>query len=258
MLYTVTENEQTDIEKRFDIEAMREWATNGFNKALQAQQPIALNMVSRLRRVHSEKTPAQLIKFLNKTYLGTVTASGTGAGMAAAVPNGAVQVPVAIADLAAFLESSVLYVLAVAEIYGVNVEDFERRRFLVLTALLGNSGTTTVTQSLGKKTIPYWSKTIINAIPMDAIKAANKVLGPRFVTKYGTKQGVLVLGKQLPLALGAAVGAGGNATFGYLVVRSTRQLLSDPPENWDHLDIEEPQIIEAEVIVDLPIDLDSE
>lgn len=222
------------MEKRFDVEAMKEWATNGFNKALQMQQPAAVNMVKRLRRVHPEETPEQLINFLDKTYLSTVTVSGTTAGMAAVVPNGFVQAPVAVADFAAFLESSVMYVLALAEICGVNVEDFERRRFLVTTALLGNSGTTIVTQALGERTIPYWSKTIINAIPKDAIKAANRLLGPRFITKYGTKQGVLVLGKQLPLALGAVIGAGGNAAFGYMVVRSTKQLLSDPPKNWDH------------------------
>lgn len=250
----MTEKEDKDIANRFAVERMAEWATNSFNKALQAQQPIALSMVARLRRVHPDKTPGQLIKFLNKTYLGTVTASGTGAGMVAVVPNGAVQIPAAIADLAAFLESSVLYVLAVAEIHGVNVEDIERRRFLVMTALLGDTGTKTVTQALGKKTIPYWSKTIINAIPMDAIKVANKFLGPRFITKYGTKQGVLVLGKQLPLALGAAVGASGNATFGYLVVRSTRQLLSDPPENWDHLGSEHDEMVETEDIGDQPSD----
>ncbi|SES13631.1 hypothetical protein CCYS_13990 [Corynebacterium cystitidis DSM 20524] len=162
-----------------------------------------------------------------------MTSFGAGAGIASAVPNGVVQIPVAFTDLAAFLEASVLYVLTLAEIYGVNVEDFERRRFLVMTALLGNSGTTAVTQALGEKTVPYWSKQIINAIPMQAIDKVNKVLGPRFITKYGARQGTLVLGKQLPLALGAVVGAGGNAAFGYFVIRSTKGMLGAPPENWE-------------------------
>ncbi|WJZ03242.1 hypothetical protein [Corynebacterium freiburgense] len=228
--------EQAKVMKKFDTAALKELAASGFDKALLAQQPIALEMVARLRRVHPEKSPEELVKFLNNTYLGTITVTGTGSGLASVVPNGVVQVPVALADFAAFLESSVLYVLALAEIYGVNVEDIERRRFLVLTALLGDSGTKTVTQALGKKTVPYWSKTIINKIPMEMITKANKLLGPRFITKYGSKQGMLVLGKQLPLALGAVVGAGGNATFGYMVIRSTKKLLDSPPENWDHLD----------------------
>ena len=45
---------------------------------------------------------------------------------------------------------------------------------------------------------------------MTAINKANKVLGPRFITKYGTKQGVLVLGKQVPMGIGAVLGGGGN------------------------------------------------
>lgn len=217
---------------KISTDAVKAWLGDGFTTALQKQQPLALKTVERLRRVHKNESPEQLLTRLNRYYVTSVTASGTGAGAAAVVPNGAVQLPVAMADFATFLELSILYVLSTAEIYGVDVEDHERRRFLVLTALLGNSGTSTVTQALGKKTVPYWSKTIINSIPMDAIKAANKVLGPRFITKYGTKQGLLVLGKQLPLALGAAVGAGGNATFGYFVIRSTKRLLGDPPVTW--------------------------
>lgn len=153
-------------------------------------------------------------------------------------------------DLAAFLEASVLYVLAVAEIYGIDVEDIERRRFLVMTVLLGDTGTKTVAQALGKKSVPYWSKSIISKIPMESINAANRVLGPRFITKYGTKQGVLVLGKQLPLALGALVGAGGNAAFGYWIVQSTKKFLQKAPENWDHFDSKDRESFDSIVVDD--------
>ncbi|MBV7295733.1 hypothetical protein KRX51_07375 [Corynebacterium sp. TAE3-ERU12] len=216
--------------------AVSEIVSSGLDKALLAQQPLAMKTVARLRRVHPDKSPEDLIKYINKTYLSTVTASGTGSGMAAVVPNGAVQVPAAILDLMGFLEASVFYVLAISEIYGLDTEDFERRRFLVLAALLGNSGTQAVTQALGERTVPYWSKQIISRIPGEALKRANKVLGPRFITRYGTRQGVLVLGKQLPLAIGAVVGASGNAAFGTLVIRSTKKLLSPPPADWSHLD----------------------
>ena len=227
-----------EVSDVLDAELLQQWVSNSFIKVLEAQLPIAVNTVSRLRRVHPGKSPEELVGFLDKTYMGLVTGSGASAGLASVVPNGLVQGPVAVADLIAFLEASVVYVLTVAEIYGVEIEDFERRRFLVMTALLGNSGTTTATKALGKKTVPYWSHKIINAIPMKAINQANKVLGPRFITKYGTKQGVLVLGKQLPLALGAVVGAGGNAAFGYLVTRSTKRVLGAAPEDWSHSPIE--------------------
>ncbi|MDK8870190.1 hypothetical protein ACN4EB_07090 [Corynebacterium macclintockiae] len=228
----MSEEKGKEITKLHASEATQSWLTKGFEKALEAQLPLAVSTVSRLRRVHPEKSPKQLIDSLSKWYIGVVAGSGASAGLASTVPNGFVQAPVALTDLTAFFEASVLYVLTAAEIYDVDVEDLERRRFLVMTALLGNTGTTTVTQALGKRTVPYWSKQIINRIPMQAINQANKVLGTRFITKYGTRQGVLVLGKQLPLTLGAVVGASGNAAFGYAIVRSTKKVLGTPPENW--------------------------
>ena len=62
---------------------------------------------------------------------------------------------------------------------------------------------------------------------MDAIKKLNRVLGPRFITKYGTKQGVLVLGKQLPFGLGAAIGGAGNHLVGRGIVTTTHRILGE-------------------------------
>lgn len=47
---------------------------------------------------------------------------------------------------------------------------------------------------------------------MTAVKQANKILGPRFNTKYGTKTGILVLGKQVPLPIGSGIGGVGADT----------------------------------------------
>jgi len=148
------------------------------------------------------------------------------------VPNGWVQVPVTVADVATFLEASVFYTLSVAEIHGVHVEDVERRRFLIMSVLLGNSAATSVLEPLIGRTAPYWGKKIVESIPMSAIKAANKVLGPRFITKYGAVQGVLVLGKQIPLFIGVGIGAGGNHLFGRFVIKAENTILGPPPESW--------------------------
>src|SRR5690554_953032 len=105
----------------------------GLDKALEAQRPLAVANVERLRRVHPEKSPAELISYLNKIYLAAVTTTGAGAGAAAIVPNVVVQVPVALGDLLTFLEASVLYTISVAEIHGLDLEDVERRRLLVMS-----------------------------------------------------------------------------------------------------------------------------
>ena len=58
------------------------------------------------------------------------------------------------------------------------------------------------------------------------------MLGHNFVTKYGTKQEILIIGKQAPVAIGAAIGAGGNAFFGYGVVKSARRAFGRAPDQW--------------------------
>lgn len=205
---------------------------SGLERALNSQQPLAEANVARLRRVHPGKSPAELIALMNKWYIGSVAATGAGAGAAAAVPNGFVQFPAAAADLLANLEASVLYALSLAEIYEIDLENFEQRKLLVLAVLLGPGSATSGLETAIGRTAPHWGKTFVKGIPNSAIKRANKVLGPRFITKWGTKQGVLVLGKQAPLMIGAALGGGGNGLLGWFVVRSARKILGPPPEAW--------------------------
>ena len=142
-------------EKKFNPQSM---VKAGLNTALEAQYPLAVENVARLRRVHPDKSPKEMVSFLNKVYLSAVTATGAGSGAAAIVPNFWLQAPVAVADLLTFLEASVLYTLSIAEVYGVDVEDIERRRFLVLTALLGNSAMTATIDPLLARSAPYWAK----------------------------------------------------------------------------------------------------
>ena len=140
---------------------------------------MAVANVARLRRVHPEWSPAELITYMNKWYIGSVSATGSGAGAAAVVPNGVVQVPAALADLLTYLEASVLYTLSVAEIHGLDLEDIERRRLLVTGVLVGNSASTQVLEKVIGRAALYWGKKVVQAIPMTAIDAANKLLGPR-------------------------------------------------------------------------------
>ncbi len=203
----------------------------GLDKALEAQYPVAQANVARLRRVHPSKSPGQLVTLLNTVYLTTVTATGAGAGAAAIVPNGWLQAPVAVGDLLTFLEASVLYALSLAEIHGVNIEDVERRKMLVMAVLVGDGAAKAMVQPLLERTAPFLGKKVVRAIPMAAVDAANKVLGPRFITKYGTKQGVLVLGKQVPMWIGVGIGATGNHVFGWIVIKATRRILGRVPES---------------------------
>jgi len=81
--------------------------------------------------------------------------------------------------------------------------------------------------------VPYWGRQIVNKIPMSAVLRANKVLGPRFITKYGTKQGILVLSKQIPLGLGIGVGASANYVVGRTIVKTAKKVFGPAPTAFD-------------------------
>ena len=209
--------------------------TAAFGKALEAQYPAARANVARAPSASSNKSPEELLSYLTKAYLGVVAVTGAGAGAAAVVPNGEIQVPAAILDLLAFLEASVLYALSAAELHGLHVEDVERRRLLVMSVLAGDAAATATLEPLIARSAPYWGRLIVEKIPMAVIYKANKLLGPRFVAKWTGRQAVIILGMQVPFLIGAGIGAGGNTLFGWFIVKSARTILGPTPESWVEL-----------------------
>lgn len=202
-------------------------------KGLEVQQPAVETHIRRARQRRPFATPAEVVVSLERQYLASVVTLGAGAGAAAAVPGFGIPagIVVNVAEVGAFIEASALFCLAVAEVHGVRVEDLERRRTLLLAVLMGDGGSKIV-QKIAGKSGPHWAKAVANGVPMSTINSVNRVLGPRFVTRYGTRQGVLVLGRDLPLGIGAAIGAGGNALFGRMAITGARRAFGPAPRQW--------------------------
>jgi hypothetical protein len=178
---------------------------NAFDKAISVNQPAVQAYIERLRGRDLD----ELIRKLEKQYLASVVGSGTAVGASAAAPGVGTSVSLALSagETVTSLEAATLLALAVAEIHGVPVEDVERRRTLLLSILLGDGGTAAVRKVAGRIG-KYWGKHVAEKIPMSAIRSVNRVLGPRFVTRYGTRQGVLVLGREMRFGIGAGIGGG--------------------------------------------------
>lgn len=199
-------------------------------KALAISRPMILAHIRRLRRSRPDATPEQLLKALERHYLTTVAAGGGIAGATSAFPGIGTTAAIAInvAQIPIFFEATALFALSYAEIHDVQVDDLERRRTLIYAVLLGQSGTATVSRVAGRFG-QYWGRAIVTSIPMKTINSINKVLVPRFITKFGTTQGILVLGREIPLGIGAAIGVGGNTAFGYVSIRAARRAFGPPP-----------------------------
>jgi hypothetical protein len=129
------------------------------------------------------------------------------------------------------LEATALFSLAVAEVHGLRFDDLERRRTLLLAILLGDSGASFV-EKAAERTGKHLGRLLTEAIPLSTITKVNKVLGRWFVTKYGTKQGLIVIGRLAPFGIGAGIGGAGNALFGRTVVAGARRAFGPPPGEW--------------------------
>ena len=204
-----------------------------FNKALAIQAPMVEGRIAKLRANKPDGTPREIVRRLNSEFRAATVTTGAGVGAAAVVPGIGTGVAIAIsgAEYFTFLEASILYVLARSEISGIATEDIERRRLLIMAILLGNGGEKSIAKVAGR-TAPHWGRQVVKKIPMETVRAINKVLGKNFVTKYGTRQGIVVLGRFIPAGIGAAIGGTVNGLLSQGVISASNRAFGPPPNSW--------------------------
>jgi len=205
------------------------------DKALAIQAPLTEQHIARLRRNRPEATPREIVGRLNAELRAATISAGVGVGAAAAAPRVGTGVALALsgAEAVGFLNVSVLYILARGEVQGVTIEDVERRRTLVMAVMLGDAGAKGVGK-VAERTGQHWARQLVRAIPNSKILAVNKVLGRNFVTKYGTKQGILVLGRVIPFGIGAVIGGTANAIFSQGIIKASNHAFGAPSLSWEN------------------------
>ncbi len=198
------------------------------------QAPAVRAYVARLRRNNPEASPAELVTKLEKHYLSAVMASGAAVGSAAAYPGIGTMVALsAVAgETVVFLEATAAFVLAVADVHGIPLEDRERRRYLVLAALVGDDGKGAVKDLLGAgRTSGAWLAEA-ELLPLPVVTQLNTKMMHYFVKKYAVKRTAMMFGKLLPVGIGAAVGGGGNRMMGKKIVENARVAFGPAPARW--------------------------
>nr|BFE41057.1 hypothetical protein GCM10017544_20130 [Microbacterium imperiale] len=201
--------------------------------ALRVQADLIEKNLIRARQRNPNGTPSEAIMSLERMYRSALTGTGAGVGAAAAAPGVGTGAALVLAGGEALtsLELSTLFALSVAHIHGVRVDEIERRRTLIMGILAGG-GSTEMIKRVAQRTGPHWAKTIVAKVPASQLTAINKVLGRHFITKYGTKQGIIVLGKVVPFGLGAVIGGAANLVFAETAVRATRRAFGPAPTHW--------------------------
>ena len=203
------------------------------DKAIGLQTPLIRKNIARARQRNPEATPAEVVRTLERMYVSALAGTGAAVGATAAAPAVGTGIALALSagELLSSFELSALFVLSVAEVHGVRLDEIERRRTLVMGILLGESGSTTIGK-VAERTGQHWGRQLVSKVPAATLKQINSVLGKNFVTKYGTKQGIIVLGRVVPFGIGAVIGGGANATVAALAVRAARRAFGSAPQSW--------------------------
>jgi hypothetical protein len=203
------------------------------DKAIEIQSPLVQRNIARARQRKPDATPAEVIRSLERMYVSALTGTGAAVGGAAAAPGVGTGVALALSAGEAFssLELSALFALSLAEVHGVRIDEVERRRTIVLGILLGGSGSATIA-TVAERTGKHWGRQVVASVPIATLRQINKVLGKNFVTKYGTKQGIVVLGRAAPFGIGAVIGGSANAALATMAVRAGRRAFGPPPATW--------------------------
>ena len=236
-------------------------------QAISVQRPVVLEYLKSLRRESPGASAADILKVLEKRYVTTVTVTSTGVGASAAIP--AVGIPLALglgaADLLFFYETSALYVLAAAELHGIEVSDAARAQPLVFGMLLGEKSQSKVSKAVmqatgagsintaravasgkvGKALPDGWGEVLTQQLPDSALAPLATVLAREALNASG-KLTARALGKVLPFGVGAVLGGVGSFTFGRDVVKAAHVAFPASPNAFPAslLDYEKPENVE--------------
>jgi hypothetical protein len=199
----------------------------GIERAVEVQRPLVLANIRRLQRRHPEASAAELVKILEKHYLGAVTGGGAAVGATAVVPavGTAAALGLSAAATFGFLEATALYAQSVAELHGVRLQDPERSRTVVMAIMLGEEGTAMM-QQLGKGK-PWGSA--MGSASSGMLGSVGSSIRRQFMRKMLAKQGSVIIGRALPLGIGAVIGGAGNYTMGRSVINATHRAFGEAP-----------------------------
>jgi hypothetical protein len=207
---------------------------SALDSAMRVHGSLVDKNIARARQRRPDATPAEVIRSLERMYRSALTGAGAAVGAVAAVPavgTGAALV-LSGGEVLSSLEMTALFAFSLAQVHGVPLDEIERRRTLVMGIMLGGSGAETIPKA-AERAGQHWAKQIVAKVPASKLLQINKVLGKNFITKYGTKQGIIVLGMVVPFGIGAVIGGGANLVLAETAIRASRRAFGPPPESWD-------------------------
>jgi hypothetical protein len=158
------------------------------------------------------------IDVLTSGFARELGAAGAAAGAAAAAPAVGTSATLAatVAELVWFTGRAGDLVLTIAALHGRTDPSVEERRAWVLAVLIyGSSARDGFSRAVNEATT---GKAVAGdgRVPVTTIQMANRVMSRALVRKYGSRRGLVALGRLIPAGIGAAIGG----TTNYLAVKA--------------------------------------
>jgi hypothetical protein len=217
------------------------------------QQPAAHAYIKELRRKHPDASPEDIMRIIEKWYIGTTTGASAAVGATATIPVVGIPTAVAlgIADLTFFYEATALFAICMAELRGYRIDDADRAKVVVLGAMLGEkrksritdlvmtalpggaglTGARYATENTISRVSPKWGDLLSQQLPDSALVPVAMVLAKEALAR-GAVMGVGRIGSKALPFIGAFVGGATSYWFGSGVVKSCREGFSAPLTEW--------------------------
>ena len=182
--------------------------------------------VARMRRDRPGADVSELVVLAGNRFRheSGLTSGAVGASAALPVVGTGTSVALTVGQTAVFMASAVTYVLTVAELQGLHVADVERRRALVLSALLGEEGSRAVQGELGLSTL-FWAAQLLTQMPVPTVRSVNVELTRRLTRRVAARGGALALGRLIPFGIGAFIGYTGGRALASQVIEGAQAAL---------------------------------
>lgn len=203
------------------------------DRAVSIQSSAITGYVDFLRKRNAEASPAEIQTLIDRHFVRIATGSGAGAGAAAAIPGigfftGAAAIS---AESLVFLDAAAWYTMASAHLRGIDISEKERRKALILVAVLGAKGTAVVDTFVGDigstKGAPTVSTVARFSVPR--LSEMNNRLVATAIQQLTRRFRKAWLGKIMPLGIGAVIGTIANRKLAKAVIANSRESLGMVP-----------------------------
>ncbi len=141
--------------------------------------------------------------------LGTAGAAAGAVAITPVIGTGA-SLLTAVAELGWFTARAGDLVLTIAAVHGRTDPTVEERRAWVLAVLIYGSSAKEGFSSAVAEATRSTAPAVNQRLPFATLQVANRLMSRSMLQKYGTRRGLIALGRALPVGIGALIGGGAN------------------------------------------------